>query len=196
MAIIDLTSTPRVKALLNISPATTADDAAIALLVTAVSRRIEQWLRRPVEVAARTDLFDVRCGHTRYQLAAYPVTTLTSVKVATDYDFAGATAKVVGEDFTIDSEAGIVEQLVSWQAGSRVLQIVHTSGLAADTAAVLANYPDLADAAEKQICEEWTRRNALSRESSSVNGSSETRAAVQWLAIVREILAPYRRPVW
>lgn len=196
MAIIDLTTLARVQAALDIPSTDTAQDARLSLLITAVSRRIEQWLNRGVEVAARTDLFDVLEDQYRYQLTAYPVTTLTSVKVATDYDFASATAKTVGTDFTIDTTAGIVEQLTSWSGGSRVLQIVHTSGLAANTAAVLSDHPDLAYAAEAQIVEEWTRRGSMLRSSSNVSGSTETSVAVpHLLPIVREIVQPYRRPV-
>jgi len=196
VATIDLTTTARVKELLDVDDSETGSDAAIGRLVTSVSARIERYLRRGVEAAARTETFDVMHGRTTYALHAYPVSAVASVKIATSYNFAAAGAKTSNTDYHVDLAAGIVEQLTTWLTGPRVLQVVYTGGLAADTATVLSNYPDLADAAEKQCVEEWLRRTSLSRTNSNASGVTEARDVVTLLPIVREILAPYRRPVW
>lgn len=196
MAIIDLTTTARVKELLDVPSADTGRDAAIARLVTGVSRRIEQYLNRPVESAARTEYLDVAVDRCSYQLAASPVTTLTSVKNSATFAWADVTAKTEGTDFVLDPQTGILRQLTYWVAGPEALQVVYTAGLAANTAAVLTDHPDLADACEKQVVEEWQRRLSLSRTSSAASGTTEAHAAVSLLAVVREALAPYRRPTW
>lgn len=196
MAIIDLTTTARVRALLGIPDDDTSADTNVGRLITSVSARIERYLRRSVEVAARTEYFDCDVGIYQHSLAAFPVTSLTSVKNSQSYAWADATAKVEGADFTLDSASGVITQLRYWLVGSRTVQVVYTGGLAANTAAILSTYPDLADACEKQVVEEHNRRGSMLRKSSSVSGATEASESVTLLPIVREILAPYRRPVW
>jgi uncharacterized phiE125 gp8 family phage protein len=190
MAIIDLTTAARVKALLSIDSDDTSPDAVLALLVTQVSARIERYIDRPVEVAARTEYHDVRYDTLGYQLAAWPVTSVASIKNSTTFAWASATAKVDGTDYTLDLSTGILRQITAWQAGPSALQVVYTAGIAANTAAVP---PDLADACEKQCAEEWMRRGAMMRTSSSARGASESTSAVQLLPVVQEILRPWRR---
>jgi hypothetical protein len=76
-----------------------------------------------------------------------------------------------------------------------VLQVVYTAGLGANAAAIIASYPDLTDACEKQVVEEHNRRGSMLRSSTNTGGATETSAAVTLIPIVREILAPYRRPI-
>lgn len=192
----DLTTLERVKALLDIPSDDTVHDAAIGQLVSAVSVRVEKYLNRPLLTAERTEYLHVKRGQCEYQLAAFPVTSIASVKNSSTFDWAGATAATAGTDYTHDPATGILYQLAAWIAGPRALQVVYTAGMGADTTALVAAYPDLADAVEKQVAEEWRRRGGLLRSSTSVNGQSETSAAVTLLPIVEEILAPLRRPVW
>jgi hypothetical protein len=195
MAIIDLTTTARVRSLLGLPDDDTSADTNVGRLITSASARIERYLRRGIDTIARTETFDVMHGRYTYALGAYPVTSVASVKVATNYDFASATAKTSGADYHVDLTAGVVEQLTTWLAGPRVLQVVYTAGLAANTAAVLASYPDLTDACEKQVVEEHNRRGGMLRKSANVGGATESSESVTLIPIVREILAPYRRPV-
>ena len=195
MAIIDLTTTARVRSLLGLPDDDTSADTNVGRLITSASARIERYLRRGIDTIARTETFDVVSGRTTYALGAYPVTSVASVKIATNYDFASATAKTSGADYHVDLTSGIVEQLTAWLGGPRVLQVVYTAGLGANAAAIIASYPDLTDACEKQVVEEHNRRGSMLRSSTNTGGATETSAAVTLIPIVREILAPYRRPV-
>lgn len=200
--VVELTTLERVKYLTEEhggydsgASGNTRNDPILENLIASVSLSIERYLNRPVLVAERTEYLDVRHDRCSYQLAAFPVSSITSVKNSSTYDWT-VDAKVEGTDYVLDLETGILRQIAGWVTGAEALQVVYTGGLAADTAAVLANYPDLADACEKQVTEEFRRRDGLSRSSVSVQGSTTTSESVRLLDVVRERLAPYRRPVW
>lgn len=196
MAIIDLTTTERCEALAGVGTADVSTTAAFAALVTSVSARIERYLNRPIEAVARTEYLDVVPDRFSYQLGANPVASIASVKNSASFAWADVTSKVEGTDYVLDPASGIIRQLTYWTAGAEALQVVYTAGLAANTAAVLASYPDLADACEKQVVEEYNRRGSMLRKSANVGGATETSESMTLLPIVREILAPYRRPSW
>lgn len=173
----------------------TRNDPILENLIASVSLSIERYLNRPLLVAARTEYLDVVPDRWSYQLPAFPVVSVASVKNSATFDWT-VDAKVEGTDFVLDTETGILRQLTSWVNGAEALQVVYTAGLAADTATILSAFPDLADACAKQVTEEFRRRDGLSRTTVAVQGSSTTSAAVSLLPVVRERLAPYRRPVW
>jgi len=195
MALIALTTLARVKAQLGQPTSQTDDDALIEQMIAAVSLRIERHLGRPVESAARTEYVDLCSGVDRYQLAAYPVASIASVKNSTTFAWASTTAKVEGTDYVVDPESGILRLLPAsvWFAGPEAMQVVYTGGIAANTAAVTSStglYQDLALACEYQVSDEYRRRHGL-----SVSGESGS-DTVRLLPAVREMLEPYRRPTW
>lgn len=194
--VLALTTLERVRVLLEQRGAYTENDAVIDNLIQSVSLSIERYCNRPFLIASKTEYFDVRTDQFNYQLEAFPVSSLTSVKNSGTRDWT-VDAKVEGTDFVLDTDTGILRQLTGFTTGLDALQVVYMGGLAADTAAVLSDYPDLADACEKQITEEFRRRDGLGRTGVSVEGSSvTTQSAVRLLDTVVQRLAPYRRPVF
>lgn len=173
----------------------TRNDPILENLIASVSQSIERYLDRPILLAERTVYLDVVPDRWSYQLPAFPVTAVASVKNSATFDWTVA-SKVEGTDYVLDMDSGILRQLNGWTNGAEALQVVYTAGLASDTAGVISSYPDLADACEKQVTEEFRRRDGLSRTTVAVQGSSTTSAAVTLLPIVRERLASYMRPVW
>lgn len=200
---MDLTTLTSLKALLEIDTAgDTRDDAELAVLIQSVSARIERYLRRKLQSGVeRTQVFDVLGATKRLLLEAFPVVSITSATKAEDQDWAEGTELTEGAGYILDSEFGrlLPVQAVSvaaqaWPRGYRSLRVIYNGGLADDTDALVANYPDLARACEMQAAEEWRRRKSPSATSRQTQGTNVQRdGAVTWLPLVADMLADFRR---
>lgn len=196
MAIIELTTSARVKVVLGIDASDTTEDTWIASAIQSVSQRIQLYIDRPIETTSRTEEYDVHSGRqSTIFLRAYPVTSITSIKNSQLWDFASATAMTEDDDFHVDEENGAVHFAVELAEGPKALQVVYTGGLAADTAAVIANHPVLAQAADLQVAAMFRRRSTPQGQSiSGKEGGSITFEAPLMLAReVSDSLFPYRR---
>ena len=197
---MDATTVTRVKALLDIT--SSAHDAVLATMVSAVSKRFETFLDRPLEATARTEEYDLRPRQNVIYLRAYPVSTVSSVKIAFDWDFAAA-ATVAASDYHIDSETGMLHlnyfPSTSYLSNNNatapcVAQVVYTAGFSASTSALIAAYPDIAFAADLQAVASWRRRDTPQGQNISLQGSSiGFEGPVKILPDVIESLTPYRR---
>ena len=89
---MDATTVARVKALLDIPDATSTHDAVLGTIVTAVSKRIENYIDRHLESKARTEEYSIKPRQNVLFLRGYPVSAISSIKVAVDWDYAAASA--------------------------------------------------------------------------------------------------------
>jgi uncharacterized phiE125 gp8 family phage protein len=195
MTLLDLCELADVKARLDITDS--SKDALLGDIITAVSRAIEQHCQREFYQESRTRVFDTRRKDEALALPAYPVSSITSVKTSTDFDFSTATAIDSG-DYDVDDETGLLFYLGAWPVGRRTVQVVYTGGIATTASAVSSNYPDLAAAAQMQVVEEYMRKEAQGsvQYSLSDGGGALNREALKLLPAVRERLAYYRRLVF
>ncbi len=197
---MDATTIARVKALLDITSSTY--DAVLTTMVAAASRRIENYIDRPLLETARTETYSIKPRQDVLFLRAYPVASVASIKLALDWDYAAATA-IDTNDFNVDAETGMVRFLFfpinNWKgnnlaAAPNVMQVVYTAGLATNTANLITNHPDIAYAADVQTVAMWRRRDSPQGASLSVGGSSLSYEDA--LGLTKETvqtLAPYRR---
>lgn len=199
MALIECTTLARVKAILGkkttpVTPEEIADDAYLEELIEAVSQRIEDFIDRRIEAAARTVELDVHSvGQRTLFLPDYPVTAIASVKASLNWDWAATTA-LDATLYHLVAETGEIHLRTTLQPGLKSVQVVYTAGLAADTATLIADYPAIANAADKQCVAEWRRRSSPQGQSINAGGGSITHEAeLQLLKDVRQTLSPYRR---
>ena len=135
-------------------------------------------------------------------LRAYPVTAVSSIKLALDWDYATETA-INADDYKFDAETGMVNFLFypinNWKgnnmaAAPNVMQVVYTAGFAADTAALISAYGDIAYAADVQTVAMWRRRDSPQGASMNVGGASiNYEKPLALVPDVIEALTPYRR---
>ncbi len=205
------TTKARVKALLDIPDATTTHDAVLTNFIAAVSKRIEAFIDRPLLQSARTEEYDLKPRQRVIFLRAYPLTAqsdISSIKVATDWDFAAATA-VSSSDYHVDLVTGAVHlnySPITNYLGNNMgvapgaVQVVYTGGLGAvssgsdPNATFLTNYADIASACETQVVAMWRRRDDPGRKTTKIGQYGATNEApLEFLSDVRQSLLPYRR---
>lgn len=197
---MDATTLARVKALLDISG--TSHDTVLTDIIGAVSARIENFIDRPLEQTSRTEEYNVRPRQNKLFLRAYPVASITSIKIATDWDYASATA-VDTSDYRVTSDNGMLHFNFfpvtsylgdNYQAAPDAVQVVYTGGLATSTANLVSAYPNIAFAADMQVVAAWRRRDTP--QGNSINTGGASIAYEKPLAMIPDVieaLTPYRR---
>lgn len=183
---MDLTTVARVKTLLT-GFTTGGEDAFIGLIVSEVSAAFERSLRRKIQTAARTETVELRRSKRMVSLQAAPISAVASIKYASNpADFSTTTA-LATSNYYVDLTGGFVRFLREMSLDPGFLEITYTAGMAADTAAFIAAFPDLAQAADWQSAEEYTRRRGANRD------SFEKIATANFLPLVERALSAYRR---
>lgn len=199
---VALTTVANVTALLGSGTGSQAGliETQVEALIDSVSQAIELHLNRPLLSAERTEYVDSVPGSKALQLQAFPVSAVSSIVYEATWDFSDADKIVTlatPDDYWLQADVGIIHLAKTRTAAPRAFKVVYTGGLVADTAAAIANYPDLVDACEKQVAHEWRRRSNLDGASHQMQGSATTyTAAVKLLPSVLERLSPYRRQIW
>ncbi len=177
----------------------TANATIVDQLIAVVSARVEAFLDRHVESAARTEYLDVAWGQRIFILRAYPVTAVTGVWYD-PYQAWASTSAVDTDEYRSPIYGGgpilsIDRRLnYSWEnVQDRALKVTYTGGMAADDIAFIAAYPDIAGAVDQQIVYEYQRRRDLGAQSIAGDAGNVTHAAGAWLPSVLDVLNRHRR---
>ncbi len=195
---MDVTTKARVQAILASGGQQTAPlDALIPVLIADVSARFERYVGRKFEQTSRTERFDADPTISRFFLDAYPVASVARVEYDPDRDF-GSTGEVLTEndDFVTDAECGIVflEGFVQSRPYRQAWEVEYTGGLAANVAALVTAYPELAHAADLQVAYLARRRQSLGGSATAAGAGSATYVgAYELLPEVKAILDLFRR---
>jgi len=200
---MDATTATRVKDLLEITSST--HDDVLGALIDTVSQRIENFIDRPLERVARTEEYDIKPRQRVLFLRAYPLANqaaISSIKIATDWDFTAATA-VTSTDYHVDVNTGAIHfnfyPLTNYLGNNmatapNAVQVVYTGGFDTSTANLITNYPAIAYAAETQVIAMWRRRDEPMVKTTKIGDYGSTvEGPVKFLPDVIEALIPYRR---
>ena len=167
---INVTTQARVKALRADSH--TASDDMIDRLIGDMSVKFEQYMDRLTEapVAARTEVLDVDYdGQEMFATAAFPITSITSIKYDADRGFGSTIDALESTAYTTRDQWLIIDgAALSKRAQS--LQVIYNGGMALNTAAFIAAFPLIATAADTQIVYELTQRFNEGTQSESAGG--------------------------
>lgn len=174
---------------LHLPPDADASQMALAVsLIAKVSARAERYLDRGVQVTARTEIFDVYRAMTSVQLRAWPG-TITTVHNDPARQYA-ASSLIASTDYYLKAN-GRLQFDFDLIPGPGALKVVHSCGLAADEAAFVAAYPDIADQLAKQVAWEIKRAKTIGEESmTSVAGAGgvQINSEVKFLKETKEVL--------
>lgn len=99
--------------------------------ITSTSVKIENYLDRKIEKASRTEYFDITHNRLQYYPDAYPIDSITSVKVTSDGLFDGSETTLDTDEYYTGVASGTLCLVWSERYEAyRGLQMVYTGGLA------------------------------------------------------------------
>lgn len=196
---IDLTTLARVNAWIGSPDA----DTLIGYLISTVSRdAMLDILKRPTEKKLRSEYFDIRrSGQKSFFVKANPIDTSTAPIVVYNTDTPRAwddSDDVINADYIIcdPDRAAMGEVYVDYTLAKAVnaIKITYTGGMAANAAAMITAYPDVAMKIDMQIAYLWQRKNNLGIRSEGILGANIVWYNGQpWLADVAATLQRYAR---
>lgn len=191
---MELTTVNAVKDLLGVATGDTDDDA-IQQLVNSVSGEIETFLNRKVTAAAIVEQVDVKLYQFMFLLKAYPVTSVTDIR--NDWDRVFPTGTILpSADYYVDLERGVLytDRAYGMVTGIGVLKISYTGGMAANTVAFIAAYPDISGACAMECAYRYQRRAHIGVTNISVSGTNVSFSSkTQFLPAVENVLYPHCR---
>ena len=203
MAVFKATTTARIKNLLDIT--SSGQDTVLERMIEATSQRIEQFIDRPLQKTARTEEYTIKPRQRVLFLRAYPLAAqsdIASIKVATNWDFAAATA-VSSSDYHVDLDTGMLNFNFfpinnymgnNMASAPNAIQVTYTGGFESSEGNIPTNYPAIAWACETQVIAMWRRRDDPGRKTTKIGQyGAEFEGPLQFLPDVREALMPYRR---
>lgn len=199
---MDLTTIDRVKTMLaQDTGGTWGDETFAGELIDEVSALAAKLLDRKVLTQSYTEQLDVSGKQVLFELAAWPVTSITSVKLARDHDFASVDA-LDADRYVTDNDLGLLVFLsppvgfTRLAAYFRALQVVYTGGMAADTTSFMTAYPDIAEAVTRQVVYAYKRRLEPGATSEAMrDGGIAHDGAYRWLPDVLATFGLHRRAV-
>lgn len=194
---IDLTTLALVKMRLH-EISGTAEDGTLSAYITQMSHEAARFLgRRTGIVADAVDVYDAQFMQKHVFLTAWPVDLSVDfeIRLSADQDFDDdASLLTMGTHYILDDRRGIVTfRGVLSTCGPGALQVTSTAGMAANTTAFIAAYPDIAGAVADQVAWAWRRRNTLGLASKGIGGVSIAMATQEWLESARMALVNHAR---
>ncbi|HRI06289.1 MAG TPA: hypothetical protein PKW35_00660 [Nannocystaceae bacterium] len=172
---LDCTTLARVQAHL---PQTDASaDAVLQTFISGVSAEFERYLYRHLLSTERTEVYPLRPPARIISLRGSPVIATDGrgitlnpfeVKASASMDFSGAVAMTRNSAYVLEQDRGVLrilerldtftDGLLNRSSAPAYVQVRYTGGLAATTAAMITDYPDLAAACDLQVVHEFRRR--------------------------------------
>lgn len=196
---MDLTTLARVETHLESkgTKITSGGDAETLLsaLIALYSASFERFMNRTVLAGATTEYFNVEPGQRVFQLAAYPVTDVTSVYHDTSREW--TSGEIDSDNYYLDTTTGLMTiDGHGLYPGAGVLRAIYTGGMAANAAAFVVAFPEVAGAMDLQIVYHYGRVRALGATSVSGKDGSVTReGALDLLPTVKSALMAHRRMI-
>lgn len=179
---MDLCTAANVKTLLEVT--SDANDDILALVIPAVSRKIEDFLNRNLEKTARTKYFDA--GKRLYYLSAYPVDTTAALSVT----YAGI-VQTLDSDYYLWEDEGLIEFYAPTVRTEPKQVLITWTGGYADIDALPS---DIVFAAMLQSAFVYQNRKKVGISSISYpDGSVSKKMSLDLLDEVKEMLRNYRR---
>ena len=195
---MDLTTIDRYLTLFPGASPTASDNGVpeqIGMRITAVSKTVEKYLKRGIEIKERTAKFTPLSGSGTRQirLPAYPINELGSITVFGE-------ELVVDDEYVVNNEDGVLSfnhRITRCQAPfSDSIVATWTGGMALDTASFIEEYPDIEVEVLMQVRFEMMRHKDIAMKSVSNGQSSSSLVAYGLLESLRECLDRYARIDW
>ena len=190
---MDLSTLARVRTRLGFEASDTSDDTLLQVFLSRVSESAAKFLNRKTLSESTTEQLDIGAGQRTFHLKAYPIASVTTIKAAADRDFSSATS-LATTDFYTNDDAGMLHIDYQLSAGRGALQVVYVGGMAANAAAFVTAFPDIADAIDEQTAFYYQRREAVGVRSENLGGGSYSVSTLAgWLPSVLSVLEGHQR---
>jgi hypothetical protein len=180
---------------------TAEHDAALTRIIASFKSLAESYTQRGL-ILPDTDATEYYTGAGAYlQVKSYPLASITSIKEADDYDFDGAAALVLNDDYRTvgNGVRGVLYRTwADWLAIADSIQVIYRGGYAAagvtPGTGQTALPDDLREAAIEQCSFIFKRRDDIGLSSNSFQGGSiNVFASMDLLPLVKQTLDCYRR---
>ena len=196
----DFTTLARVKEILDDSQASASRDALISSLITRISHDMTEYLGTHAVEAQRTEVYEIRPGKRILTLDAYPIDTALatfSVRIGSDPSTAtlDAASDLDEKNYALNTGHGWLRFLYTPGGGDySYARVFYTGGLGTDTADLVANYPELANACDLQVKYAISRLDSLGGSIETVQGATTSvMGEYGWLREVKRTLDSMRR---
>ena len=156
-------------------------------LITGVSKEVETYLQRHVEIDDYTEIFDIKSvTDNLFQVKGFPINSVSeALNNGTD----------ITENIGIKTRGKLgwfrVKQLL--ECDYEALEITYNGGMAVDTADFIAKFPDIEKAVIDQVIFEQQRSRNLSVKNQSFSSTDKEYIAMKLLPNVKKIIRFYRK---
>lgn len=180
----------------------TESDAAINRIISSLEAIFDGRTKRKLLVNA-ADVTEYYAGlGTLLQLARYPLVSITSVKIAYDYDFDSADALTADSGYRkiTGGKNGILYRInLNWPEKHDAIQVIYRGGYCSAAqspgAGEIALPADLREAAIEQASFIFKRKDDIGLSGIGFEGGSINKfSAIDLLPMVKKVLDTYRRP--
>lgn len=196
-ASLQATTITRLKttAFTGLDPNDENEDEWLQGAIDEVSSAFEAYLGCKMKQEALVETYDVQQFQTQFWLRRFPIASVTAVETRTAVSVAWADATTL-DSGTYDYEPNrgrlIIDTVLP--PGPMALRVSYTGGFATDTDDLLANYREIASAAERQVAYMYRRKLDPGKASVTIAGQDQVfQEPVMLLAGVKEALSPWRR---
>ncbi len=172
---VDFCTLATVKAEIDATSVTTANDAAISRGITDVSAMMTRYLGFHTLIGVRTEVYELRHGKRILTLDARPIPAspgITSLKIAQHPDDLSSVTQIDSRDYVVRREAGAIKFSRRMYPTTAYVEVTYSGGLADDAAGMEAAYPELARACSSQVRYLIQRRDSLGGNVKSIAGNS------------------------
>ena len=173
-----------------------ASEVRVEMLITSVSREIENYLGRQVTLdTSVSETFDVEGGQWEFFLDAYPVESITDVFSSSARTFDSTTA-LDADTFVVNSNSGIltIDKVIISQ-GRQSLRVDYVGGMAGTLAVMKTKFFDVHMACVLETAARLRKRGAETLASVSVAGGAVTYVPQgnQFVPEVEKLLGHHKR---
>ncbi len=191
---MNLTTVERVKLRVGIDNDDLQYDAMISSFVARISAEAERVMNRSAQTVARTTTFDLGRGQCSLSLPAFPISSVTDVRLDSSRVF-GTDTVIDSTTYYTDTATGLLHMDVLPSVyGPGLVRVAYTGGMGASTEAFVAAYPDVAEAVTQRVAQLWQRRDEIGLTAVSGSQGSVSRIADDWSSDALDVLMRHRRP--
>lgn len=189
-ASLQITTLARVKA--AATQVTTFNDARISEVIEGVSEFAESYLSRHLIIARRTEEVRVERGSSIVWMRGMPIGTVHGIKYATRRRFTDVDLLDV-EDYDLHGGEGQIELRIPLTGDPGWLQVDYEGGMAVDTAAFVAAYGAIAEAATMECVNRLNRSTTPEGSTKSLGSELVQTKALEPLPMFLDALGQRRR---
>jgi hypothetical protein len=179
----------------------TKDRKALELIIKSVSRKVERYLGRTIEIGTRTERFDVpRFTDGYYRVSAFPISSSEEIApgVPNPLKLKNGGSVIDRDKYMVNYKKGTFainkyDGTALVQVGFEQFEITYHGGMASDTDDFVSLYPDIAYEVALQVIFEFKRKKNMTVITAVAGGNNtEEYTEMTLRKELKRALGPYR----